>query len=303
VGPNGAGKSTLMKIMGGVIECDGGTVKYGHMVQPGYFAQHQSESLNSDRTVLEEAASVPSGLNEQEVRTLLGAFLFSGDDVYKKVRVLSGGEKSRLALTKILLAPPNLLLMDEPTNHLDISSCEILEEGLKKYEGTLVLITHDRRLMNEICTGILEIEPGRAEYYIGNYEDYRYKKKLMEESAEEIPVDAPLSAAPEEEESASRESRKDRKKREAQTRIALSRKQAPLRKEIQGIEKQLEAKESRKREIETLMADPTTYENRDLIVPLLAEEPVLSKQIRELESRWEELHTQLEELETAMLTG
>ena len=106
----------------------------------------------------------------------------------KKVKVLSGGEKSRLALTKILLSPPNLLLMDEPTNHLDIPSCEILEEGLKNYEGTLILITHDRRLMNSICTGILEVEKGSAEYYLGNYEDYQYKKGLESQAEPEVPA-------------------------------------------------------------------------------------------------------------------
>lgn len=303
VGPNGAGKSTLMKIMAGVVLHDGGVLKYGHQVKPGYFAQHQYENLNSDRTVLEEAASVSPGLQEQEVRNLLGAFLFSGDDVFKKVKVLSGGEKSRLALTKILLAPPNLLLMDEPTNHLDIPSCEILEEGLKKFDGTLVLITHDRRLMNTICTGILEIEKGHQEYYLGNYDDYQYKKSLMAEAALETPDEELVLMEPEPDSDSRKESRKDRKRREAQSRIALFKRQGPVREQIQKIEKQLMLKEARKKEIECLMADPNNYGNREIIMPLLEEDPALTKEIKELETRWEELQSLLEEIEKSVFTG
>jgi ATP-binding cassette subfamily F protein 3 len=304
VGSNGAGKSTLLKIMADVLPYEGGTVKYGHLVTPGYFAQHQSENLQSERTVLEEATTVSSGVTEQEVRNLLGAFLFSGDDVYKKVKVLSGGEKSRLALTRILLAPPNLLLMDEPTNHLDISSCETLEQGLKKFEGTLVLITHDRRLMNSICTAILEIDNGKAEYFPGNYEDYEYKKKLMEQEEAEKELAAQAKPVPVPDESGTRkESRKDRKRREAQSRIELSRKQQPLREEVHRIERELEGKETRRREIQVLLGDPATYENRETVKPLLEEEPVLKKEIQELEARWEELQHQLEEIENSVLAG
>lgn len=304
VGPNGAGKSTLLKIMAGVLSYEGGSVKHGHSVKPGYFAQHQSEALNSDITVLEEAYSGVSGIPEQEVRSLLGAFLFSGDDVHKKVKVLSGGEKSRLALTKILLSPPNFLLMDEPTNHLDIPSCEVLEAGLKKYSGTLVLITHDRRLMNAICTSILEIDQGRAEYFLGNYDDYQYKKKLMEqaESSDLAPKPVVEVVRPDDS-SAVKESRKDRKRREAQSRIVLYKKQGPIREEIEKIEKELGQKESRKKEVESLMADPANYDNKELILSLCEEDPILAKEIRDLESRWEELHGQLEEIENAVLTG
>ncbi|MBI5569628.1 MAG: ABC-F family ATP-binding cassette domain-containing protein [Desulfomonile tiedjei] len=304
VGPNGAGKSTLLKIVAGVTPIDDGTIKYGHLVKAGYFAQHQSETFSSDFTVLEEAVSVTRGLQEQEVRNLLGAFLFSGDDVFKRVKVLSGGEKSRLALVKILLAPPNLLVMDEPTNHLDISSCEMLEEALKKYTGTLVLITHDRRLMNSVCTGILEITGGTAEYYPGNYDDYQFKKKLMETQAEEEPAPQPVAPVQDDDaDAAGRESRKDRKRREAQLRIALSRKQAPIRDEVQGIEKKLAAKEARRKEIESILADPTNYEKKDRIMPLLEETPVLEQEIKRLETRWEELQLQLEQIETSVLNG
>lgn len=300
VGPNGAGKSTLLKIMAGVIEHDGGEVKYGHMVEPGYFAQHQYESLNLSRSVLEEACSVSPALTEQEVRNLLGAFLFSGDDVYKKVGVLSGGEKSRLALVKILLSPPNLLLMDEPTNHLDIPSCEILENALRNYEGTLVLITHDRRLMNSICTGVLEIQKGSGEFYLGNYEDYRYKKALIEQQKTEETSPEPENEIPVPQLESSKESRKKKRRRDAQTRSELSRRQAPLRRQIEQIEHELHSKEARKREIEALLADPAIYGDKSKILPLLEEEPALGKEIRKLEAKWEELHEQLDELQSGV---
>ena len=299
LGPNGAGKSTLMKIMAGVIPFEGGNLKLGHNVKAGYFAQHQYENLNSDWTVLEEAGSASPGLTEQEVRNLLGAFLFSGEDVYKKVKVLSGGEKSRLALTKILLSPPNLLLMDEPTNHLDIPSCEILEEGLKKYQGTLVLITHDRRLMNSICTGILEIEPGQTQYYLGNYDDYKHKKALDQEETEtpevkELPADFPPK-----EDALSRESKKDRKRREAQDRTSMFKKMEPINAEIKRVEKELATREARKKEIEIIMSNPKNYDNKGIIVPLLSEEPQLGKEIQELEARWEELQDKMEQLRSS----
>jgi ATP-binding cassette, subfamily F, member 3 len=320
VGPNGAGKSTLLKIMAEVIQPDEGIIKYGHMVKTGYFAQHQSESLSSDWSVLDEARSVAKEVTEQEVRNLLGTFLFSGDDVTKKVKVLSGGEKSRLALVKILLAPPNFLCMDEPTNHLDIPSCEVLEEGLKRFTGTLVLITHDRRLMNAICTGILEIHDGTAEYYPGTYEDYQYKKRLMEkEAAEEAQPQSPVrikdgngdrsTTRPKAVESVepdfsdTKESRKERKRREAQTRLALSKRQGPLKTRIEAIEKQLAVKEARRREIETLMADPANYQKRELILPLIEETPALEQEIKGLESQWEELHNELEQMEQSALSG
>ncbi|HTY26403.1 MAG TPA: ABC-F family ATP-binding cassette domain-containing protein [Desulfomonilaceae bacterium] len=299
VGPNGAGKSTLLKIMAGVLPHEGGTVKYGHNVHAGYFAQHQSESLNTDRSVLEEAFSVSPGLPEQEVRNLLGAFLFSGDDVFKKVKVLSGGEKSRLALVKILLAPPNLLLLDEPTNHLDIASCEILEDGLRRFTGTLIMITHDRRLMNTVCNAILEIRNGRAEHYPGNYEDYEYKKGLMEQS-EEIITSPSITPTPMQTVSTSPAggSRKERKRKEAQNRTALFKRQAPIKAEIKRIETEMGVKESRLKEIENVMADPASYAQKELILPLVEESANLAQHLKDLESRWEELHAQLDEMET-----
>lgn len=301
VGPNGAGKSTLLKIMAGVLPFDDGAVQYGHNVKAGYFAQHQSESLNSELTVLLEAYSVAPSVTEQEVRNILGAFLFSGDDVFKKVKVLSGGEKSRLALTKILLSPPNFLLMDEPTNHLDIPSCEILEEGLRKFTGSVVLITHDRRLMNRVCTGILEIHDATGDFYPGNYDDYQFKKNLMSKESQSSwdEVQFVRSVAPGNQTGqATKDQRKDKKRKDAQTRQALSKKMAPVKEQIKRIEIDMEKKEARRKEIQDLIADPKIYEDKEALMSLLTEEPALSKEISVLEEKWETLHAELESLES-----
>jgi ATP-binding cassette subfamily F protein 3 len=173
VGPNGAGKTTLLKMLAQVEPIDGGTLKVGEKVEIGYFAQDHAGSLDASRTVLEEMMSVADTGTAPMVRGLLGAFLFSGDAVEKRVGVLSGGEKSRLALAKLLLEPRNCLLLDEPTNHLDLTAKEVLLDALKAYGGTIVIVAHDRYLLDELPTQVLEVGDGRAVRHIGNYEDYR----------------------------------------------------------------------------------------------------------------------------------
>jgi ATP-binding cassette subfamily F protein 3 len=180
VGPNGAGKTTLLKMLADVIPVDGGERKLGHNVRMGYFAQDHAEMLNGSRTVLDEMLSVADAETAPHVRGLLGAFLFSGDAVEKRVGVLSGGERSRLALAKILLEPRNCLLLDEPTNHLDLTAKEVLLDALGAYGGTIVIVAHDRYILDKLPTHVIEVGTGTTVLYHGNYEDYVQQKLRAE---------------------------------------------------------------------------------------------------------------------------
>ena len=182
VGPNGAGKSTLMKLLAGVLEPTSGKVSPGHNCRIGYFSQHRADTMDTQNTVLQEVMDANPEIREDEARGILGSFLFRKDDVFKKVEVLSGGEKSRLNLVKFLVDPPNLLLMDEPTTHLDIVSIEALIIALEKYAGTLVFISHDVHFIKELATKVLHISAGKLSKYDGGY-DYYLEKTNAEENA------------------------------------------------------------------------------------------------------------------------
>jgi ATP-binding cassette subfamily F protein 3 len=194
VGPNGAGKTTLLKMLADVIPADGGERKLGHNVRLGYFAQDHAEMLNGSRTVLDEMLSVADAETAPHVRALLGAFLFSGDAVEKRVGVLSGGERSRLALAKILLEPRNCLLLDEPTNHLDLTAKDVLLDALAAYGGTIVIVAHDRYILDKLPTHVIEVGTGSAVLYHGNYEDYVQQKARAEALAAEAAAKAAARA-------------------------------------------------------------------------------------------------------------
>jgi ATP-binding cassette, subfamily F, member 3 len=194
VGSNGAGKTTLLKMFAGVLSPDGGACVLGHNTQLGYFAQDHAEMLREDRTAYEEMMSVATVETAPSVRALLGAFLFSGEAVDKRVGVLSGGERSRLALAKLLMEPANCLLLDEPTNHLDLLAKEVLLEALKTYEGTIVIVAHDRYILDELPNLVIEVGSGKAIRHIGNYEDYQ-RVKAREAAAAAMPPPPTRTAA------------------------------------------------------------------------------------------------------------
>ena len=181
VGPNGAGKSTLLKILAGLLPIDSGERTVGYTTRIGYFSQSRTEGLNLDNTVLDEVMSCNNEIREEEARSILGSFLFRRADVEKRVKVLSGGEKSRLNLVKFLVDPPNLLLMDEPTTHLDLLSVEALVQALKRYEGTLVFISHDVHFIRSLAEKTLHINRGTVTAYTGGYDYYLEKSGLLDD--------------------------------------------------------------------------------------------------------------------------
>jgi len=267
VGVNGAGKSTILKIIAGRSDPTAGRAEPGYNVDVAYFAQHQLDELDPQRTVFEEAMRTGSTGTVSEVRSILGAFRFSGNDADKMVSYLSGGEKSRLALAKLLIRPANLLLMDEPTNHLDIESREVLEEALRQYRGTLLFTSHDRRFIDAVASRTLELEFGVLADYPGNYSYYLWKREECEAAS---PPHRPAATSPTEgggvqREAASqpskRELEKERKRREAELRQALHRELGPSKTRLDELEQSIEEAEAALAELEKVLADPTSYED------------------------------------------
>ena len=244
VGANGAGKSTLLKLLAGVSPLQKGERTLGYNAELGYYSQHRAEMFDLRRTVLAEASDIANPPNEQAVRSILGSFLFRGDDVFKPVAVLSGGEKSRLALAKLLLAPPNLLLMDEPTTHLDMPSIEALVAALRQYQGTLLFISHDAYFIRQIATSVFQVQDGLVTLYPGDY-DY-YLDKSARDAAGLAGTDAITNS---ESSSAGSQSEKERKRREAAERQAKYQLRQELKSRLAEVEKRIVALERRQNEL------------------------------------------------------
>jgi ATP-binding cassette subfamily F protein 3 len=261
VGPNGAGKSTLLKMLAGVEPLTAGKRTAGHNVRLAYFAQDQSAVLDATKTVLEEMMAVTPVEMVPRVRDLLGAFLFSGDTVDKPVRVLSGGERNRLALAKLLIEPANCLLLDEPTNHLDLTAKEVLLEALLAYEGTVVLVAHDRYILDRLPTQIVEVGHGEAIRYLGNYEDYLTRKAggVVVTTAKPktlTPAPAPATNGTAGDGKASREA--ERLARDAERKAARAAEKRA--KEAASVESSITAREAELAELSQVMNDPDFYQ-------------------------------------------
>ena len=295
VGVNGAGKSTLLKLLAGVIEPDAGMIQLGHNVSRAYFAQHQLELLNPSKTVWEEIFSLAKDESISFLRGILGAFLFSGEEVDKKVSVLSGGEKSRLVLAKMLMRPANFLLLDEPTNHLDIAARDVLEQTLQNFQGALCFITHDRHLINAVANKVIEVNAGQLIIYPGNYDDYLYKKEL-EKEAEEQNGGISLAGDGEIKDRLARRS-KEQKRLEAEARNRFYRETLEIRQRIQTVEADLDRATKEMEELARQLADPEVYRRGDNIPELLKSHATGKKQVEDLTAEWERLAQQLEGLE------
>ena len=297
VGPNGAGKSTLMRLLSGVEPPDDGTRIEGHNLVTQYFAQDEATRLDPDLTVYDTLGASSSTEMLPSIRNILGGFLFSGDDVHKPVRILSGGERTRLAVARMLLRPSNTLLLDEPTNHLDIDSTNVLLDALADFAGTLVFVSHDRYFVERIATAIIEIGNGEAVRYPGTYEEYHWSKTQRATNrpdADRRPAPARGAArrrtptAPPAPRGSASASREDRRRR-AQSERHLKREQAAREKRISDLEQRIGDRERKIREIEEAMAAPGFYDDRQAAQPVVNRHESLMWEVGDLMSQWEAL--------------
>ncbi len=306
LGPNGAGKTTLLKILAGELAPDAGQVTLGHHVKLGYFAQHHADTLHPDSTPYQEVSALDPEASVTRVRTVLGAFLFRGDDVDKKVRVLSGGERARVALARLLIRPGNFLLMDEPTNHLDLGSSESLAESLTSYDGTLLFVSHNRSFVKHLATQIWNLEDGKLEVYAGALDDFMYSLRARQEQAERGTGSGAASTgqgsagASSTAERASREGERERKRREAELRQKRSKVLKPLKDRIATLEQMIEETERAHRAVTDQLADPAVYADTKRGGQLLTEFEERKAELAKLTGEWERLSLELEQKEAEL---
>ncbi len=282
VGKNGGGKSTLSRLFARIENPTSGEISMGTGVLIGYYSQEVDLQLNDKHSVLQHVHKISPARSEREIRSYLGRYLFTGDDVMKPISVLSGGEISRLALAGILIKPTNLLILDEPTNHLDIFSRDVLQEALKNYTGTLVLISHDEKLLSALSEKLFLVKDEKVKEFSGNFTEYVDKLRSLADQQFKKP-DAKII------QESSRESEKERKRKEAADRNSAYKERRKKEKRIERIEKKMEPHETRRREIEALFAEPEVINNSQLLVELQKEHSYLTDEISMLEEQWMEI--------------
>jgi len=296
IGPNGAGKTTLLRMVAGELVPDGGEILLGHGVAMSYYAQHLSEMLDPRKSILEEVYQVVPHQTISFVRGICGAFLFSGSDVDKPVGVLSGGERARVSLAKILVNPGNFIVMDEPTNHLDIMASERLIDALAEFDGTLVFVSHNLSFVRRLATRIWDIRDGAILDYPGTLKEYQDHQELKTSEGEKQPEEANPPAKPSQPPRQEPDRKKEIRKEKAERRSLVSATLKPIQEKLQKLEDRIHGMEERMKEVEKLLSDPETFKDKERCVPLLNEYTELKKKLEELMGRWE--YNQ-EELETA----
>lgn len=303
IGKNGSGKSTLARILCGTEPFDG-TRTLGYNVELTYFAQHQADTLRPDHTILEALREQARGQSETEIRSLLGAFLFTGDDVFKKISVLSGGEKSRVALARTLLRPANFLILDEPTNHLDIQSIRVLIEALSQYTGSFVIVSHDRHFLDQVVNKIWRADHGSVREFIGNYSEYSWQIQhgtisRLEPEARVPTITDTIDGV---DERVGGPKNKEQKRREAEERNRLYRESQAvsdlglsllttrqLRKKYEQLEAEILEKESEQAKIEDTLGNPDLYSDPDRAQATTAAYEAVKAELKELYNQWEKL--------------
>lgn len=289
VGINGAGKSTLMRLLNKSEDPTGGTVSYGLNVKKAYFSQESAQNLDYGKTIWQEVNNTGSKMLEGAKRNLLGAFLFSGDDIHKPISVLSGGEKSRVGLLKMLLSESNLLILDEPTNHLDYSTRELFQKALLEYGGTIMIVSHDRSFLDDLVERVIEIRDGRLYDYQGNYSWFIEKRtqqtSLSAEKKEDFKCQASLT-----------DRTKEQKRAEAEERNRLYRERKVIEDRLSPVEAKIERDERRREEISQLLCNPCILSDSDKVQSLMIELKETEKRIEENYPLWEELAAKIESI-------
>ncbi|MCX5839121.1 MAG: ATP-binding cassette domain-containing protein [Deltaproteobacteria bacterium] len=321
VGVNGAGKSTLSRILSGAEAPTAGEVSCGLNVKMAFFSQESALNLDYRRTIWEEVSAAGTRSNDQERRNLLGAFLFSGDDVYKEISVLSGGEKSRLALLKILLADTNLLILDEPTNHLDLKTREIFQNALLRYQGTILIVSHDRYFLDCLIGRVFELRNGVCHEYRGNYSYFIEKRREEQNPLPSLPANrqamnsaaepgqpgaqtqaaASMAAEPDPKPREERTRKtKEEKRQEAGERNRIFRATSALKRDLAATEERIALLESKKKEAEGILCEPEIYRDPDRIRQLNQELKSVSAELEDLYYGWNDLSLRLEALEDSL---